>query len=475
MKEDDVARLRAEVVALHAANAGLLAEVAALQTLSAALRAELESARAVIAALEARLAAPPPPPARDLPAFVKPNKPPRTTPPPPRRKRAPAHNHGRRRLPPTQVRHQALDHCPHCQTRLYGASIARTRQVLDLPVPQPVEVIEYRLLKRYCPSCARWREPRANFGGLVLGRSHYGARLVALVAWLRTWLRLPLRQIQTYLQQIHGVPVSLGAIDQMLQRVAVQGEPAAEEIKAQLRRSPVLHMDETSWRQDGENGYVWVMTNATGAAYFEYHKSRAGAVGRTLSGAHYAGTLCSDFYAAYNEHPCRHQRCWAHLLRDLQKLADEAGPQQPEVSAWVGDVVRLYRRGVAVDERAPPGSAQREAAAAALRGQAHELGLKWAREPGHAAHALCQRLLRHEGELFEFVRQAEVEATNNRAERAIRPLAVARKISGGSRSAGGSTARMRLQTLFSTWVGRGLNPVAECEHMLGVQTPLPGT
>jgi transposase len=473
VKEDDVARLRAEVDALRAANAGLLAEVAALHTLSAELRAEVESARAVIAALEARLAAPQAPP-RDLPSFVKPNKPPRTAPRPPRRKRAPAQNHGRRRLPPTQVRHQALDHCPHCQTRLYGASIARTRQVLDLPDPRPVEVIEYRLLKRYCPSCEQWREPRANFDGLVLGRSHYGSRILALVAWLRTCLRLPLRQIQTYLQQIHGLQLSLGAISRMLQRVAAQGERAAEEIKAQLRQSPVLYMDETSWRQDGQNGYVWVMTNAAGAAYFEYHKSRAGAVARALSGAHYAGTLCSDFYAAYNEHACRHQRCWAHLLRDLKKLEEEAGPQQPEVGAWVGDVVRLYRRGVAMDERAPPGSAQqREALAAQLRGAAHELGRKWAREPGHAAHALCQRLLRHEGELFEFVRQAEVEATNNRAERAIRPLAVARKISGGSRSARGSTAGMRLQTLFSTWVGRGLNPVAECEHMLGVQTPLP--
>ena len=138
--------------------------------------------------------------------------------------------------------------------------------------------------------------------------------------------------------------------------------------------------------------------------------------------------------------------------------------------------MELYARGQALDERAPPPSAtEREEEAGALGGAVHRLGRQWAREQAHPAHALSQRLLRHKGELFEFVRQAEVEATNNRAERGIRPLAVARKISGGSRSAGGSTARMRLQTLFSTWTGRGRNPLAECERMLGQQTPLPGT
>jgi hypothetical protein len=68
---------------------------------------------------------------------------------------------------------------------------------------------------------------------------------------------------------------------------------------------------------------------------------------------------------------------------------------------------------------------------------AHGLGLRWARAKGHPTHALCQRVLRHEGELFELVRQAGVEATNNRAEQAIRPLAVARKITGGTRSGAG--------------------------------------
>ena len=101
--------------------------------------------------------------------------------------------------------------------------------------------------------------------------------------------------------------------------------------------------------------------------------------------------------------------------------------------------------------------------------------MQWAHALAHPTHALCQRVLRHESELFEFVRQAQVEATNNRAERAIRPLAVARKISGGTRSSAGSTTRMRLQTLFSTWAAQGGDPLQACREMLGAKTPLPSS
>lgn len=461
MSEDEAAALVAENRELRAANA--------------ALHAQVQTASELIARLEARVAeleaAQPPPP-----SSLKPNKPARSADKPPRRKRAAQHNHGRSYQAPTQLRHHALDNCPECGTHIYGNSLARKRQLVDLPPPQPVEVIEFRLLKRYCPHCEKWREPKLKLEGLALGHSHFSLRIVALVGWLRTSLRLPLRQIQRYLQQMHALSLSLGAISHMLKRIAEAGEQAAEQIKGKLRSGAVLYMDETGWRQDGENGYVWVMTNAEGYTYFEYHKSRAGAVARGLSGAHYKGTLCTDFYAAYNEHTCRHQRCWAHLLRDLEKLEEEQAEQQPQIGEWARAVVALYKLGQELDGRAPPpSSAQREQLAARLRRSAHELGMRWAREKGHPAQALCQRLLRHEGELFEFVRQAGVEATNNRSERAIRGLAVVRKISGGSRSEEGSRTRMRLQTLFSTWVGRGLDPFAECLRILAAQSPLPSS
>jgi hypothetical protein len=453
--------------------ASLLAEIEALRMVIAGLQLSLQTERDLNSKLQSRIAeleqaAPPPPP------FVKPNQPARPADRPPRHKRNPDHNHGRRYQPPTEIRQQALDNCPACACRLYGNSIARKRQVFELPAPQPVQVIEYQLIKRYCPACEKWREPKLKLDGLVIGQSRFSLRIMALVAWLRTSLRLPVRQIQTYLAQMHQLTLSVGAINDLLDRVAERGTATADAIKVQLRESKVLYMDETGWREDGENGYVWMMTNNDGAIYFEHHKSRAGAVARGLSGAHYDGTLCTDFYAGYNEHACRHQRCWAHLLRDLDKLEEEHGSSKPQLVEWVEAVVELYKAGRELDGRSPPASrAQREVLAQKLRLAAHELGLRWSREPAHPARALCQRLLRHEGELFEYVRQEGVEATNNRAERGIRPLTVARKISGGSRSEGGSKTRMRLQTLFGTWTAQGMDPLTECLRMLGAKTLLP--
>ncbi len=411
------------------------------------LREQLTGAAQLIAQLQARVAAleqlktPPPP-------FIKPNRPPPAPAPKgPRKKRDPAHNHGRPRATPTEVRTHAYDTCPTCAYPLTGQSIARRREVLDLLSPPPVRVIEYQILKRYCPHCAQWREPALTLAGVVIGQGRVSVRILALIAWLRTCLRLPVRQIQRYLAALHGLDLSVGEICAGLATVAEEGAATARAIKAELRAAPALHMDETGWRENGQNGYIWVMTNPAGVSCFHYDHSRAGTVARRLSGAHYAGTLGSDFYAGYNEHQCRHQRCWAHLIRDLVKLEAEHGTVA-EVTEWVGAVCRLYREGADVDGRAPPSPAERDAKATVLQQRAHKLGLQWARVPEHPARALSQRLLRHEGELFEFVRQAEVAATNNVAERVLRPLVMARKISGGTRSAAGSQTRMRLQTFL---------------------------
>ena len=76
------------------------------------------------------------------------------------------------------------------------------------------------------------------------------------------------------------------------------------------------------------------------------------------------------------------------------------------------------------------------------------LGASFAQAKGHPGHALAQRLLRHQGELFTFVRRDDVPADNNAAERALRPLVVCRKISGGTRSPQGSRTCTVLTSLF---------------------------
>ncbi len=97
--------------------------------------------------------------------------------------------------------------------------------------------------------------------------------------------------------------------------------------------------------------------------------------------------------------------------------------------------------------------------------------VKFAQVPGHPCHALAQRLLRHQGELFTFVRRDHVPADNNAAERGVRPVVVGRKISGGTRSELGSHTRMVLTSLFETWRAQGHHPLLTCRRLL--QGPLP--
>ena len=118
--------------------------------------------------------------------------------------------------------------------------------------------------------------------------------------------------------------------------------------------------------------------------------------------------------------------------------------------------------------QAPP--AEREAQYMLLTSQTHALALQYARSNAHPCQALAKRLLRHEDELFQFVLIEGLSADNNLAERAIRPLVVIRKVSGGSRSAAGTQTRLALVSLFHTWQARSQDPLAACLELLSQST-----
>ncbi len=453
-----------EVAALQAENQTLRQEVAALREQNTALQAQLDAALARITELETR---PPEPP-----AFVKPNTPKRER--KPRRKRKPEHNHGRRLEPPTRIEQHALDRCPDCGQRLHGGTLARRRQVIELPEPQPVEGIEHQVIKRWCAWCQRWQAPHLDLRGQVLDQCRLGVRIASLIAFLRHTLRLPLRRIQAYLQTFHQLRISIGEISELLHHVRRATQPELDRLKVQARASPILHADETSWREAGQSGYVWAFSTPGEEAvrYYEYDPSRAGAVAKRLLGGTFRGHLVSDFYAGYNIYAGKHQRCWVHLLRDLHALREEHAADT-ETQAWVKEVRKLYEAAQAFVRGAePPSQEAREAQYVRLVEQVHGLGLQYARLSAHPCNALAKRLLRHEDELFQFVLVEGLSADNNLAERSIRPVVVVRKISGGTQSSEGSKTRMALASLFETWQARGLNPFEECVKLLR-QTPLP--
>ena len=435
-------------------------ELIALRAENAALREQLAAALTRIAELEQQR--------RDPPSFVKPNTPKPSSPKAPRKKREARHNQARRREPPTRTLDHALDYCPECHYRLRGQSVDYSRQVIELPPPPPVEVVEHRVIKRWCPACARWRTPQLDLSAQVLGRSRIGVRLASLLAYLRTTLRMPIAAVQRYLASVHQLRLSTGGIQEIVHDVRQASQEALDDLKQHARRSPILHADETSWREAGQNGYVWSFSTPGQDAvrYYEYDHSRAQAVVKRILGGQFAGHLVSDFYCGYNEYAGKKQRCWVHLLRDLHALK-AAHEDEQAIQVWVEAVRALYdtaQTWLRANAQAPP--AAREAEYVRLTSQSHTLGMDYARSYAHPCCALSKRLLRHEDELFQFVLLDGLSADNNLAERAIRPLVVIRKVSGGSRSAEGTKTRMALASLFHTWQARGQNPFDECLKLL---------
>jgi transposase len=139
------------------------------------------------------------------------------------------------------------------------------------------------------------------------------------------------------------------------------------------------------------------------------------------------------------------------------------------------DVKALYERAVAYAGPDPSLPAAKQEAARHTQQHAFEQELWQLCAPyAHTSsplHTLCERVERFLPELFVFVAVPGVPAHNNLAERSVRPLVIARKISGGSRSPNGSQARMALFSLFGSWAAQGLNPFFHCLAVLAQPNP----
>ena len=429
----------------------------------------LQQAQARIAELEKQKTPPP--------AFVKANKKKAAAQEKkPRKKRAARYNRGRSRAVPTQIVEHRIVTCPDCHLRLGGISLARCREVIDVPAPPQVEVSEHRIYKGWCTGCQHWHEAPVDFSEQVLGQGRIGVRLASIIAYLRTVMRLPLRQLRDVLRDLHGFEVSLGELVELLHRIREYAQPTLGQLKAEIRASPAIQADETGWREDGLNGYIWSVSTPR-IRYYEYHHSRSGEVVKQLIGENFQGVLGSDFYAGYNIHQGLHQRCWVHFLRDVHDLKDDF-PQNEELLGWAKDVKALYEEAVTwvaehLDANPSPRKPQR---ARVAQQHAFEQRLwKLCQPYAHTDaphHTLCERVERFLPELFVFVAVPGVPAHNNLAERSVRPLVVARKISGGTRSPKGSQTRMGLASLFGTWMAQHLNPFRQCLAFLSSPSSL---
>lgn len=365
----------------------------------------------------------------------------------------------RQRLAPTEQVDHAVDVCPDCGTTLQGGWVQRTREVVEVPLA-PLRVIDHRFLARVCPVCGTRRVPPADLSGVVVGKQRLGVGLVSLIATLREEARLPIGTIQGLLATLYQLELSVGGITGVLHAVARQAAPVVTAIRDRIRASPVVHADETGWREDGVNGYVWTFSTPT-ERYFLRRGRGKGVVDEVL-GEEFQGVLISDFYAAYNHYAGLHQRCWAHLLRETHALR-QLYPDDSGLAHWATAVRAIFDRGKAVTTC---DSRQRQQAQRQLSQELLALCHPFLDDPLAVQQRLCRRIERFLSELLTFVGNPGVPADNNPAERSLRHLVTRRKISGGTRSAQGTTTAMILASLFGTWRAQGLNPLLACRQLL---------
>jgi len=316
---------------------------------------------------------------------------------------------------------------------------------------------------------------------------------MGLIGMLKSSCRLPVRAIAALLKSLYGLHVSVGEIVNVLNLIAQRGQSYLEDLAKQVRDSSYVNADETGWRENGQNGYLWSFSTPL-IRYFLYDRSRAGKIPRDFFGEGFYGHVVSDFYGAYNGIGQMNQRCWVHLLRDLKKLS-QLYPDDKSVQDWVKQIVALYRKSVLYQKKClhaltlscqPLGynplqrrDKRRKFEARLAWIALPYLEIKKGKElPVVPQAVLANRLDRFASELFCFVEHPQVPSHNNAAERAVRPSVIARKICGGTRSEQGSTTYTALASMFSTWQLQGRDLWQACQQILitqKVQDLLPQT
>lgn len=325
--------------------------------------------------------------------------------------------------------------CPECGGRLKLKHI-RDRAVIESEPIKPKKVL-YHLFHKECTQCHHVFRAKAPS---VLPKALYGNQITAQTAVMHYFHGIPMGRIC----EMTGIP--LGSLVEMFHRLSSYFAPVLDHLKEQYRLSAVKHADETSWRNDGQSGYAWLFCTAE-ISLFSFQNTRSATVPRSIFGdKKLPGVLVVDRYNAYNKAPVQIQYCYAHLLRDVEKLGKDF-PDSSEVKFFVSLLAPLLSQ--AMHLRSQPLSDEH------YYREAIEIQKKIIEANKRPAQHLAIRAMQdlfhiNEHRLYLWVRDRRVPPDNNLAERDLRPTVIARKVSFGSSSDAGSQTRSVLMSVLHT-------------------------
>ena len=322
----------------------------------------------------------------------------------------------------------------------------RRHQVTELP-PIQAHIIEYQCPGVICPECGK--STKAAIPEEATGQ--FGPMLTALIVHLTVVCRMPRRVVERLLEQALGIEISLGSTQKCWEEASEAVAGPCQELEQKLKDEPVINADETGWRTNGTKRFLWVFLAAQYVVY-TIETTRSSAVLIRLLGAAFQGILCSDRFSAYSKyHKGRAQYCWAHLKRNILGVLELT--KNNEVEQFCRDALAGHARLFRLWHKFRDGRIDRSQLilrSIPIEKRLFALGERHLDSPNRDVRNLAAVLFEHIPRLFLFVQQQGVEPTNNGAERELRPLVQARKVSFGNRSANGELATARLFTVAET-------------------------
>lgn len=341
--------------------------------------------------------------------------------------------------------------CPQCRGGNMKRLDSRERTVTDFEIKR--KVIVYQLERKQCNDCGTVIQAKAPG---VLPKNLYGNHLLSHVA------------VEHYLNGIRlghlerQTGVKIGSLIKTMHQLSHILKDVPDKLIEEYRQALIKHADETGWRNDGQNGYAWLF-GTQNLAIFRFRQSRSGKVAQDVLGEkELPGVLVVDRYQGYNKSPCKIQYCYAHLLRDVQNLEKEF-PDNDEIKRFVDKTAPLLAE--AMNLRALP-ITDEEFYTRSIRTK-KEIVKIMNSEANHPGIQHIQNIFRkHSHRLYHWAGNRNIPADNNFAERELRPLVMARKVSFCSHSDAGLKTREILMTVLKTLKLRTNDAKASFVHFL---------
>ena len=339
-----------------------------------------------------------------------------------------------------------MDRCPDCGTDLGAPFRIDSKIVEEIPEPQPIIVTEYKIAHYRCPCCRK--EVAAKDPGCP-HEGKFGNNVIAQATLLKYEDRIPHRKIHDAMMRIFGLKISPATIFDLTRRAADAIRSEYDAILSKIRSAQILYVDETSIHVQGERHWIWTFSTPS-ESFFVIRKSRGMKVLMEVLTRRFKGIIVCDGWKPYARFTKRIQRCWAHLLRESKDIAEKFEEAIPLHNA----LKELYEILTEALENDPPPEVRKTLWQLAREALRHWIMKEYSIEK---VRKFIGKINNGFDYWFTFIINPGVEPTNNRAERALRPHVVLRKILGTLRNDKGTSIHERIMTTLATWGQRGLD------------------